>query len=326
MNFKQDDGFVSAVTKCSDNIQRFINGLNLGRDPLGKVKSFPVDWGLLSALGCRMLDGNGQFFRVLDFYNENLGAVQHGAWRSYEEQEKLFAIGRSIGYKKVYGADYVNNPNLPDCLRSKWTYEKQVKKIGPVVTNCRGGESYHNYGLAVDIVLRHYGESVPKGKVSTVDGVKYDTLRKVYEGSGLIKWAECCNLEWGGYWSDFPDPAHFQDKGYDIIPYKLYGQYNLRNEKNCSFSAVRDFARGRWNKILKAYEQALEDAKDALENGGPIAEKAHELGENFGKEAGERARKEILEDWQKTKNWLPVLGVLAGGLFCLYFFFGTKRR
>lgn len=318
MNFKQDDGFVSAVTKCSDNIQRFVNGLNLGYDPLGKVKSFPVDWGLLSDLGCRMLDGFGQFFRVLDFYNDTIGAVQHGAWRSYDEQEKLYAIGRTIGYKKVYGSDFVSTPNLPDCLRSKWTYEKQVKKIGNVVTNCRGGESFHNYGLAVDIVLRHYGESIPKGKILTVDGVRYDTLRKVYEDSGIIKWAQYCHLEWGGYWSDFPDPAHFQDKEYDIIPYKLYGQFNLRNEKNCSFAAVRDWAKGLWEDALAAYQQILDEAKDVLENGGPIIGKAYE--------AGEEMREKLKSGAQTAKNWFPVLGVMAGGLFCLYIFFSGSRR
>lgn len=316
MNFKQDSGFVDAVTKCSDNIARFVNGLNLGYDPLGEVKKFPVDWGLLASLGCMQLDGEGQYFRVLDFYNEKIKAVQHGSWRSYDEQEKLFAIGRQIGYKKVYGSGYVSDTNVPTCLRSEWTYEKDIKKIGDVVTNTRGGRSFHNYGLAVDIVLRHFGESIPKSKAVKVNGKLYDTLCKIYEDSGIIAWAKHCKLEWGGYWTDFPDPAHWQDTAYDIIPYKLYGQYNLQNEKNCSFKAVKEFSKGLWDGYLKKYQEVLDIAKDTLENGTPLNRGAYEK--------GKEEREKFEEDVKETvrNNWFLILGVLAGGLAFLHVFFG----
>lgn len=318
MNFTQDSGFVDAVTKCSDNIRRFVNGLNLGYDPAGEVKVFPVDWGLLATLGCMQLDGEGQYFRVLDFYNDKIGAVQHGSWRSYEEQERLFAIGRKIGYKKVYGSDYITDNNVPAPLRSKWTYEKNIEKVGTIVTNTRGGRSFHNYGLAVDIVLRHFGESVPKNKAVKVNGKLYDTLQKVYEDSGIIKWAKLCRLDWGGYWSDFPDPAHFQDTEYDILPYKLYGQYNLQNEKNCSFSAVRDYAKGLWSKYLEEYQKVLDTVDDTLENGTPLNRKAAEKGAEM--------REEFEEDVKETvkANWFPFLGAVAGGLAFLYIFLGNK--
>ena len=65
---------------------------------------------------------------------------------------------------------------------------------GPWATNAKGGESYHNYGLAVDVVKIEDGKAVWTPVSKEVANFGY--------GFGF---------EWGGYWrqpsTDYP---HFQ--------------------------------------------------------------------------------------------------------------------
>ena len=69
-----------------------------------------------------------------------------------------------------------------------------------VVTKARGGESYHNFGLAVDIVV-------------------LDALRKADWDVSHPGWAaagrtgQSVGLEWGGMWKGFKDIPHFQYTG-----------------------------------------------------------------------------------------------------------------
>lgn len=70
----------------------------------------------------------------------------------------------------------------------------RFKNTGPRVTNARGGQSWHNFGLAWDIGL--------------FDAGKYVT--------GDVKYCEAAAhgkigcLEWGGDWKAFPDFPHYQ--------------------------------------------------------------------------------------------------------------------
>ncbi|MCD1627041.1 M15 family metallopeptidase [Seohaeicola saemankumensis] len=64
---------------------------------------------------------------------------------------------------------------------------------GIVVTNARGGESAHNYGVAVDFVFRNEG---------------YDAPEELWQTLGSI--GESAGFEWGGRWKTFPDKPHFE--------------------------------------------------------------------------------------------------------------------
>ncbi len=83
--------------------------------------------------------------------------------RSYDEQNALFRQGR------------FGNP-------------------GPRVTNARGGQSRHNFGIAWDIGI--------------FEGGKYLTKPKPYEHAAKVGMTE--GIEWGGNWKNFPDRPHYQ--------------------------------------------------------------------------------------------------------------------
>lgn len=100
-------------------------------------------------------------------------------YRSVEEQDELYKQGRSTA--------------------------------GDIVTNAKGGQSYHNYGLAVDFAIKTSSGDV-------VWDMKYDGNR-----NGTADWLEVVNIAkslgfvWGGDWSDFPDYSHLQmDFGYSL--------------------------------------------------------------------------------------------------------------
>jgi peptidoglycan L-alanyl-D-glutamate endopeptidase CwlK len=91
----------------------------------------------------------------------------HMGLRTIEEQDALYAKGRTIP--------------------------------GSIVTKAQGGFSWHNYGLAVDIVFKD-----SKGNWTWDDSLDWDSL-------GLL--GKMFGLEWGGDWTAFPDLPHFQMRG-----------------------------------------------------------------------------------------------------------------
>ena len=84
--------------------------------------------------------------------------------------------------------------------RQNELYAQGRTKPGQIVTNARGGESFHNYGCAVDFVFKQGGYDVP------------DTL---WETLGIV--GEKHGFEWGGRWKSFKDKPHFEmTKGYTL--------------------------------------------------------------------------------------------------------------
>ena len=82
--------------------------------------------------------------------------------RTWEEQDQLYAQGRTAP--------------------------------GPIVTHARGGESWHNFGRAIDVCF-----------LNDRGGVAYDGP---WELLGHL--AEDVGMEWGGSWEHNPDRDHFQ--------------------------------------------------------------------------------------------------------------------
>ena len=86
----------------------------------------------------------------------------------------------------------------------------------PKVTNAKGGQSYHNYGLAFDIVLL-----IDKDKNGSFESASWET-NVDFDGDGKADWQEVVTIakqygwEWGGDWK-FTDAPHFQKTfGYSV--------------------------------------------------------------------------------------------------------------
>lgn len=119
-----------------------------------------------------------------ELYDEIVAALSGSAacrfaytLRTFAEQDALFAQGRT--------------------------------KPGKVVTNAKGGQSYHNYGLAIDIVLL-----ADKDHNGSFETAVWDT-RTDFDGDKKADWMEVVQIfkrygfEWGGDWK-FKDDPHFQ--------------------------------------------------------------------------------------------------------------------
>ena len=124
-----------------------------------------------------------------------IDVVITGKWRSNKRQSDLFAKGRS--------AD------------------------GDIVTYAEAGESYHNYGLAIDYALRNEH-----------DEVIWDTT---YDGNenGKSDWFEVAEVAkqlgfaWGGDWHNFKDYSHLQrDFGLSIRQLKNGLRPDIEDAKN----------------------------------------------------------------------------------------------
>lgn len=88
-------------------------------------------------------------------------------------------------------------------------YNKGRTEKGKIVTNAKAGESYHNYGLAIDVV------EIKDGK-ALWDNPNWDKIAELGKSIGF---------EWGGDWRGFTDKPHFQYSfGYSTAQLKLKKQ------------------------------------------------------------------------------------------------------
>jgi len=82
-------------------------------------------------------------------------------------------------------------------------------KQRPKVTKAKGGQSIHNYGYAVDIVL------IIDGKTASWE------THKDWDNDGIADWNECVKVfakygwSWGGNWASFKDMPHFDKIGFN---------------------------------------------------------------------------------------------------------------
>lgn len=89
-------------------------------------------------------------------------------------------------------------------------YAQGRTKPGKVVTNAKGGSSYHNYGLAIDFAILKDTDN--NGSFETLswstiedfdkDGIKdWQEVVKVFKANGWV---------WGGDWTSIKDNPHFE--------------------------------------------------------------------------------------------------------------------
>jgi peptidoglycan L-alanyl-D-glutamate endopeptidase CwlK len=108
---------------------------------------------------------------LLECQQRGIDILVTSTLRDHEAQEKLYQQGR-------YG-----NPGL-------------------IVTNARGGDSWHNWGMAYDVVPLRHGKPVW--------GTTGQDL-KLWTEVGIL--GKLCGLEWAGDWVRFREYPHFQYTG-----------------------------------------------------------------------------------------------------------------
>ncbi|MBM3275882.1 MAG: M15 family metallopeptidase [Candidatus Sericytochromatia bacterium] len=124
-----------------------------------------------------------------------------------ERDQKIVATLQPDFGQDVYA--WINDceaENLPVYLaeglrsfeRSDHLYAKGRTAAGPKVTNARAGQSYHNFGLAVDAVLTINGQP----------SWEFDPDGPIWRR--VVALAKNRGLQWGGDWKGFKDPPHFQ--------------------------------------------------------------------------------------------------------------------
>lgn len=123
--------------------------------------------------------------------------------RTFEEQNALYAQGRTR------------------------LFDANGKRLGKI-TNARGGQSIHNYGLAFDIVLL-----IDSNKDGSFESASYNTIMD-YDKDSRADWMEVVNIckangwSWGGDWKSFKDAPHFE-KTFDFRPSQLLVKYNKKD-------------------------------------------------------------------------------------------------
>lgn len=99
---------------------------------------------------------------------------------------------------RYQGIDILITSTYRDIESQNELYAQGRTKPGKKVTNAKGGQSFHNFGVAFDFV------PIVNGKPSWNDA-------NLFKRCGLI--AEGCGLEWAGRWTKFPEMAHCQFTG-----------------------------------------------------------------------------------------------------------------
>lgn len=84
-------------------------------------------------------------------------------------------------------------------------YAQGRTKPGSIVTNAKGGDSFHNWRVATDVVPLVAGKPLWQVFLST------GKMHPIWKRTGEL--AESCGLEWAGRWKKFKEYAHVQYTG-----------------------------------------------------------------------------------------------------------------
>jgi peptidoglycan LD-endopeptidase CwlK len=114
------------------------------------------------------------------------------------------AAGIDLLVTSTYRSPAVQNELYKRGRTLLWENGRRVR----VVTNAKGGQSFHNYRLALDVVPMRNGK--PVWGTTGADGLLWQRVGALGEAAGL---------EWGGRWRTLKDFPHFQYTGGKPLSY-----------------------------------------------------------------------------------------------------------
>ena len=125
------------------------------------------------------------------------------------------------------------NKKLPKGVRLRFSHvyrtneeQDELYAKRPKVTNAKGGQSIHNYGLAFDIVILFDKDG--NGTFETASW-KVDRYFMI-----VVDYFKSHGYTWGGDWSKFKDNPHFQ-KSFDMTWRDLIALPKLKDDNGIEY-------------------------------------------------------------------------------------------
>lgn len=112
------------------------------------------------------------------------------------------------------GITVILTSTLRDHAAQADLYAQGRTKPGKIVTRAKPGQSWHNWGLAADVLPLRHGKPVWGTSGDGIDDDPSDDDRddlEVWQRLGAI--GKYCGLEWAGDWKEFREFPHFQYTG-----------------------------------------------------------------------------------------------------------------
>ena len=110
-----------------------------------------------------------------------------------EKVKKFVALCKGDGIELLITSTYRDNES------QNALYAQGRTEPGKIITNAKGGQSFHNYRCAVDVV------PLVNGKPD------WDGTHPIWAKIG--NYGKLAGLEWAGEWTRFKELAHFQYTG-----------------------------------------------------------------------------------------------------------------
>ncbi len=138
------------------------------------------------------------------------------ASRRVEDLEPKVAVMafNFLGDCKQAGIDIIITSTYRNIESQNALYAQGRTTPGKIVTNARGGYSFHNYRLAFDFVPLRHGKPVWGTNGNGIDDNPADDEKddlELWQRVGAI--GKECGLEWAGDWKSFKEFAHLQYTG-----------------------------------------------------------------------------------------------------------------
>jgi peptidoglycan L-alanyl-D-glutamate endopeptidase CwlK len=108
-------------------------------------------------------------------------------------------VDQFLAEAKLHGIDLLVTSTYRDIESQDALYAQGRTTAGSIVTNARGGFSYHNFRCAIDVV------PLVNGKAN------WNGSDPVWAKIGEL--GKAAGLEWAGEWKTFKELAHFQYTG-----------------------------------------------------------------------------------------------------------------